>query len=396
MREQEHVLRLRVPDDPIVVRDEILGDITFTSEHFDDFVIRKKDGYPTYHFAVVVDDELMGVTHVIRGQEHLNNTARHVALQQALGFATPSYAHIPLISNPDGSKMSKRDKDKAARQACRDQGVETSPVPSISSAQFETWLGDKKSQLDPDQVIALAGALGVHLPEIDVSDFRESGYLPEVVCNYVALLGWNPGDDIERFDNAFLAERFSFDRCGKSASRFDREKLRAFNGDTIAQMESGEFRERWREWMERYDPELLGAIGGSLVAAGEAVQPRIKTLRDARDVLSFVLVDDDGFAYDEKAVKKGLEKGEPSGVSVLRDARPFLESLDYSAPDAIEPSIKAWCEERSLGMGKLAQPLRVALTGTQVSPPLGLTLALLGRERVLKRVDRCLAEFPSS
>ncbi|MCB1922092.1 MAG: glutamate--tRNA ligase, partial [Candidatus Competibacteraceae bacterium] len=159
MAREEHVLRLKVPPEPIVVRDEVLGEIRFTSEHFDDFVIRKKDGFPTYHFAVVVDDALMGVTHVLRGQEHLNNTPKHVALQRALGFDTPVYAHMPLIFNEKGAKMSKRERDQAARQAVREAKMTASPVGSIAQGEFDAWLRDKTKQLGHDELEALAAHL---------------------------------------------------------------------------------------------------------------------------------------------------------------------------------------------------------------------------------------------
>src|SRR5690606_33749296 len=223
-------VRLRTPDEPLVVRDEMLGEIAFTSEHWDDFVIRKRDGFPTYHFAVVVDDELMGVTDVVRGQWHLNNTAKHVLLQRALGFRTPAYAHIPLVFNIDGTKMSKRDKDKAARAAARerytsDADLPASPAEGVGLEEFRAWMGDKTRQLGRDALASFARKLEIALPEIDVEDFRAAGYLPGVLCNYISLLGWNPGlknedgTDLERWDNAFLAEHFTLDRVGKTNAR---------------------------------------------------------------------------------------------------------------------------------------------------------------------------------
>ncbi len=149
----EHVVRFRMPDEAIVVHDEVLGHVKLEADQLDDFVLRKRDGFPTYHLACVVDDEAMGVTHVLRGQEHLINTPRHVALQRALGYRTPIYAHLPLIFNPDGSKMSKRDKDKAAKAALKDAGLDEAGLGSLvssvgcSQAEIEAWLGDKKAQL---------------------------------------------------------------------------------------------------------------------------------------------------------------------------------------------------------------------------------------------------------
>jgi glutamyl-tRNA synthetase len=174
MGSEAHVIRFRMPEEPLRVADEVLGAVEFAPEHFDDFVIRKRDGFPTYHLAVVVDDETMGVTHVLRGQEHLNNTPRHVALQRALGFRAPTYAHMSLTFNPDGSKISKRDKDKAARAAVRaalqrDPAGERGRLTAlVTPERLDAWLADKKRQLEPAELVALADALGVELPGIDV------------------------------------------------------------------------------------------------------------------------------------------------------------------------------------------------------------------------------------
>ena len=156
----------------------MLGEVRIASGEVDDFVIRKADGFPTYHFAVVVDDASMGVTHVVRGQEHLANTPRHTLLQQALDFDRPVYAHLPLIQNPDGSKMSKRDKDKALRKEIKDRGLTSSK--SVDSESWAAWLADKTRQLPHECAERLAEELGIDLPEVSVDDFRRAGYLPEV------------------------------------------------------------------------------------------------------------------------------------------------------------------------------------------------------------------------
>ena len=237
------MVRFKTPDHAVEVEDVVLGTIRIEPEQLDDFVIRKRDGYPTYHFAVVVDDELMGVTHILRGQEHLINTPRHVMLQQALGYSTPTYAHMPLIFNDKGAKMSKRERDGAARDSCKQRGVNETPVPErLDQAAFDAWKKDKKQQLEGDVLEALAEAVGLHLPEVSVDDFRRAGYLPEVITNFIALLGWNPGGDIEKFDMDFLAAKFEIGRIGKTNARFDRQKLMAFNGDYIAQMDAADLR----------------------------------------------------------------------------------------------------------------------------------------------------------
>ncbi len=413
------VVRLRMPDTPIHVSDTVLGEIRFDEEHTDDFVLRKADGFPTYHFAVVVDDELMGVTHVLRGQEHLNNTPRHVALQRALThedgtpFRTPVYAHLPLIFNADGSKMSKRDKDKAVRRA-----IAPLRAPSASSGESpvtggedaatllarlgvpahdaDRWLADKTRQLAPDRLLAIAHELKIELPEIDVEDFRRSGYLPEVLCNYLALLGWNPGlknedgSDLERFSMGSLAAHFSLERIGKSNSKFDREKLAAFNQASLSALDPADFERELRTWCDRYDFALPAMLGDRFSIAARAIQPRVKTLGQCREPIAFALVPDDAVEFDEKAVAKVLHKGEPSGLAILAEFRGALAGVAPFEPEAIEATVKSFCEARGLGMGKVAQPVRVAVTGGTVSPGLGETLALVGREGSLSRIERCL------
>jgi glutamyl/glutaminyl-tRNA synthetase len=411
---EPHVLRFKFPETDITVHDQVLGDVTFPYAELDDLVIRKQDGFPTYHFAVVVDDALMGVTHVLRGQEHLNNTPRHIALQQALGFDTPVYAHMPLIFNLDSTKMSKRDKDKAAKKAVRDANLENvaallacgrdrqpNVALELTDDEFKGWLKDKQRQLGREQLTALAGLLDLRLPEIDVEDFREAGYLPHVLCNFLALLGWNPGlknddgTDLERFNNAFLAEHFAFDRVGKSNSKFDREKLLAFNADTIQhEMTDGEFACQWLGWADRFDHALAEWARADLDRwniAAAAARPRTKILSDASAAIAFARTPIDGITYDAKSVKKHLLKGDPNGLEVLPDTRAALDAIADWTPDTIEDAIKSFAESSGHGMGKAAQPLRIALTGTAVSPPLGLSLALVGKAETLARIDRCLA-----
>lgn len=405
------VIRFCAPGEAIVVRDEVLGEVRFEPDQFDDFIIRKRDGFPTYHMAVVVDDELMGVTHVLRGQEHLMNTPRHVALQHALGFKTPVYGHLPLIFNPDGSKMSKRDKDKAARTACRERlkageaGFQPADQAGIDPEAFETWLGDKHQQLPADALQRLAGALEIDLPEIDVADFRASGYMPQVLCNYLALLGWNPGiknddaTDLERFDLAFLAEHFNLDRIGKSSARFDRAKLLAFNADTIQNtMTDEQFAPLWRAWLDEFEPWVLDAFRDAsdgfdearFLLLASAARPRAKTFRDAIEPVRFALIDDDQVQYNPKAVKKVLLKNDGEGLALLERIRSVLEKIEPFEPGPIESAVKAFCEANDVAMGRVAQPLRVALTGRTTSPGLGQTLALVGRQSALARINRCL------
>ncbi len=393
---EPHVVRLKMPDEAITVHDQILGEVTVGPEEFDDFIIRKRDGFPTYHLAVVVDDALMGVTHVLRGQEHLINTPRHIALQQALGFETPSYGHMPLIFNPDGSKMSKRDKDKLAKKAVKEQGIESSPIESVNDEDFAAWLKDKTRQLASDDLIALAKVLGITLPEIDVEDFRRAGYLPEVLNNYLALLGWNPktknddGTDLEHFDMDYLASHFSMAGMGKGQSKFDRVKLLSFNGDAIAALTDEAFAEIWHEWAVQYDPKLAERFDAdAMLTLAPAVKTRCKTLADGRGVVGFALVADDAIQYDGKAVHKALIKGDKKGLELLLGFKAVVEAMDDFSAKAIEQAVKDFAQSQGVGMGKIAQPLRVAVTGAAVSPPLGQTLGILGKKSVLNRIDRC-------
>ncbi len=393
---EAHVIRLRAPLEEIRIIDEVLGEVKFAPGEVDDFVLRKADGFPTYHFGVVVDDEQMGVTHVLRGQEHLMNTPRHAALQRVLGYRIPVYAHMPLIFNDAGQKMSKRERDQTAREAVKKAGLASSPTPMIDAAAFTAWLADNKRQLETAQLEALASALRLTLPEVSVDDFRRAGYLPEVICNFIALLGWNPGlknpdgTDLERFDRPFLAANFDLSRIGKTNSRFDRRKLAAFNQDTLAAMSDAEFGKRWGAWRKDHAPEISARVPAERQKyLDAAVRPRCKTLREAVEVAAFALMDDDAIVYDDAAVKKHLLKGEPNGLSLLGDIVTALESIESFEPEAIDAAIARFAEGHSRSMGQIAQPIRVALTGAAVSPPLGLTMASLGRESVMRRIERC-------
>ncbi|MCH8969116.1 MAG: glutamate--tRNA ligase, partial [Planctomycetes bacterium] len=220
------VVRFKMPDHDITVIDTILGEVTLSKDDLEDFVIRKADGFPTYHFACVVDDELMKISHVLRGSEHLNNTPKHIAMQQALGFATPVYAHMPIIMNMSGSKMSKRDKEKAV-------------------------------------------AKGEPPPEIDVHDFRAAGFLPEALLNFIALLGWSPGDDREHFTLDELVEAFTLERIGKTSAKFDRDKLLSFNTDWAAKLPSDRLLEAFRDYLQL-------RIADCGLTSASSVEPRIE------------------------------------------------------------------------------------------------------------------------
>ncbi len=359
------VVRFRMPERDITVADDILGHVTIAADQHEDFVLQKSDGFPTYHFACVVDDALMGITHVLRGQEHLMNTPKHVALQRALGFPTPRYAHLPVIANMDGSKMSKRDKEKAL-------------------------------------------AKGQRPPEIEVHDFRAAGYLPEALINFIALLGWSAGDDREVYTLEELVQAFAIERVGKTNARFDREKLAAFNTAWVARVSPARLLAAFKDYLgvqtesAEAGEGAMGApwAGRATVALSESDErlaavlqacAGFRTFEDVMKKAGFLWVADDQIAYDPKAVHKVLTKKEGEGLRTLERLVPALaEQADWSAA-GLEALVGRVCQERGVTMGDVAQPLRVAVSGGTISPAIVETLLLLGRESVVARVRRCLS-----
>jgi len=392
-----HVVRFKVPDgEALTVTDCVVGDVTVQRTEVDDFVIFKGDGYPTYHFAVVVDDALMKVTHVLRGQEHLNNTFKHTLLQEALGFDRPTYAHISLIFNPDGSKMSKRDKDKTLRKYVRENSIDSPPAESIPQDAWDTWQASKDNQLETDEATLLALALGIELPEINVDDFKQAGYMPEVLLNYLCLLGWSPGNDIEHFNAEFLVEKFSLDRIVKSPAKFDRVKLLAFNLDALQVLSSEEFEQRLLAWCQEYAPAFAALDKFSLFAS--ANHERSKTFRDATVTSSFLIEEDQSISWpDSKPVKKALLKGEVSGLSRMPVIIEALGQLETWDAESIDGCLHALADKLADGsLGKVAQPVRIAVAGSPVSPPIGDTLVLLGKDSTICRLKRCHEHFASA
>ncbi len=394
-----HVVRFRLPDlEAITFTDVVRGSVEVEAAKVDDFVILKSDGYPTYHFAVVVDDEQMGVTHVIRGQEHLDNTAKHVLLQAALGFRRPTYAHLSLIFNPDGSKMSKRDKDRAVRAAVREKEISQATA-GISPERWQWWQSSKNHQLEPAEAQMLATTLGITLPEIDVEDFRRAGYLPEVLVNYLALLGWSPGGDVEKFNATYLAEHFDLDRIIKSPAKFDRGKLLAFNLDALQAMRADDFRDRLLAHGERYHAGFLQNLGADKFAMFAAANlARSKTLDDAYRSCGFLVAEAGEIVYEQtKAVRKALAGGDPNGYAHLEALRPILEIQNDWSIAALEAVVTRYADEHADGkLGTIAQPLRIAVSGGTVSPAIFDTLAILGRDQVVQRIQRCLGARPVS
>ncbi len=335
-----------MPDETLVVDDQVLGDVRIEPDQLDDFIILKSDGFPTYHFACVVDDAIMRITHVLRGQEHLMNTPKHIALQRALGFQTPVYAHMPMIFNMEGGKMSKRDKEIALRK-------------------------------------------GLRPPEIEVHDFRLAGFLPEAIVNFIALLGWSPGDDQDRFSLEELVSVFRLERVGKTNARFDREKLLSFNTDWATRVTP-------KRLLEAFE-DFLSVRESPLSQADRSTRERIlkeckgfRTFQDVENKTRFLFMADEAIEYDPKAVKKNLARKDGAGYAMLEHLLPKLEAVHPWMVQNLEALFEAVCTDRGTNLGGVAQPVRVAITGTPVSPAIYASLEMLGKERTLARIKRCL------
>lgn len=393
---RQPVLRCVGSSEDIHFEDEILGPIRVPAEDMDDFVIRKADGYPTYHFAVVVDDHHMGVSHVLRAQEHLKNTARHIQLYKQLGWEPPSHGHMPLIFSMTGGKMSKRDKAKFARAAVRESGVEREELASkigISADELQRFM--KKKTDDMGIVLGLADALDLTLPEIDVMDFRQSGYLPEALVNFLALLGWNPGDDREILSWTELVESFTLDRMGKTAAKFDREKLEWMNGMYIRAATVERVVEAMKDYASLNPARWGDEPEERLFELAALFKDRATTIRGLNDLVAW--------AYDApetygpaKSVKKFLLRNEGQGLLVLASLEELLRSVSEWSSAELERVLTTYCEAECEGkLGSIAQPLRIAITGTPVSPPIFESLAILTQEDVVGRIAACLAHFRS-
>ena len=323
-----HVIRFRSPDaGQTVVRDMVLGDVVFDNRELDDLILMRSDGSPTYNLAVVVDDAAMGITHVIRGADHLNNTPRQMQLYEALGLPMPSFAHIPLIHGPDGAKMSKRH-----------------------------------------------GAVAV-------TEYREAGYLPDAMVNYLARLGWSHGDQ-EVFSRQELIELFDVRDVGKTAARFDQDKLDWLNAHYLRAASPEALADDVRARLA-----ALGVTdtenGPDLVRAIALLQERSRNLAELASGARFFYAAPAG--YDDKAVRKHLKA---SAWPLVEDFAREAAALEDWTAEAIHALIAGLCERHGVKMGRLAQPIRILVSGGPVSPPIDATLALLGREETLRRIRR--------
>jgi glutamyl-tRNA synthetase len=322
-------IRLRVPDDgETVVDDLIRGPVRFPNRSYDDFVIARGDGSVLYNFAVAVDDAEMGITDVVRGDDHLSNTPKQLLVLDALGHQPPRYAHLPLLHGPDGRKLSKRH-----------------------------------------------GAASVQ-------ELRAAGYLPAAVRNYLALLGWGADDDATLISTEELVERFRVEDVGRAAAIFDEKKLRWINGRYMREMP-----------LDEYTQAVAGHLGREpderLRAACEIVQEKAQTLAEVWPLIGFLFGPP---VEDEKAWRKTMIEGT---VDLLRTARAALAEADGFDSDFVEAALAPLPESLGVKPGRVYQPIRVAISGGTVSPGIFESLAVLGREESLLRIDAAIVRLGS-
>jgi glutamyl-tRNA synthetase len=322
--DEDAAVRLRVPESgDTVVADEIRGEVRFPNEAQDDFVIARGDGSVLYNFAVAVDDGDMGITHVIRGDDHLSNTPKQLLVMESLGVAPPRYAHLPLLHGPDGKKLSKRH-----------------------------------------------GAASVQ-------ELRDAGYLPAAVRNYIALLGWGTQDDTTIMSTEELIERFDVSAVGRSSAIFDEQKLRWLNGRFMRELDLGDYTAAVARHLGREADERLRA-------ACAIAQEKAQTLNEVWPLIGFLF---DEPETDEKAWGKVMKDG---ALPLLTEALDALRGTDTFEPPELEASLGRVLAEHDVKPGTLYQPIRVAITGTSVSPGIFESLAALGKERSVERIERAV------
>jgi glutamyl-tRNA synthetase len=315
-------VRLRVPDGgTTVVTDVVRGEIAFDHAAIDDFVIARSDGSPLYNLAVAVDDRDMGITHVVRGEDHLSNTPRQLMILKALGAEPPVYAHLPLLHGPDGKKLSKRH-----------------------------------------------GAASVQ-------ELREAGYLPEAVRNYTALLGWGYDESTTFFTTEELVEHFSLERVSKSPAVFDEQKLRWMNGRYLRELSVDDLQARLEKRHGRQIPR----------EAVEIAQEKMQTLADFWPLAGFLVEPQE---TDEKAWSKVMGDGAADRLARARDVIAAAEPFDA---ETLEARLKPLVEELGVKAREVYQPIRVAIAGSTISPGIFESVAVLGRDESLARIDRALS-----
>ncbi len=327
----EPVIRLKIePSKEIIVKDHVQGDVKFNSDNFDDFIILRSNGTPTYMLAVVVDDHDMGITHIIRGDDHLTNAARQIMIYNALGWDVPEMAHIPLIHGADGAKLSKRH-----------------------------------------------GALGVDA-------YRKMGYLPKAIRNYLARLGWSHGND-EIFSTEQMINWFELDDLNKGASRFDFVKLANLNAHYIKQSDEKELFEIMislcKELDKAFDEKGLAANKQTILSALKELKPRAKTILDLIELARFIYAIRP-LQLDEKANNILTDENKIMIGKIITK----LNDLTNWSLEEIKNQIKEFADENDQKLGKVAQPLRSALTGTTASPSIFDVMVLIGKDESLNRL----------
>jgi glutamyl-tRNA synthetase len=395
------VVRFAMPVKEYRFNDVVLGkEIVLGPEQVQDFVIRKTDGMPTFHFAVVIDDAEMGITHVLRGQEHLLNTVNHIALQEALGYPRPVYAHLPVILNTDGSKMSKRERDKKVRhhvhlwlKNSKKTLADLAEAGGMAAERLQSWLDDDSRQLEETEHAKIMPIIGLSegdLPEILVHQFRANGYLPEVLLNFLALLGWSPGGDVERMSIGEMIQLFSLERVGQANAKFNREKLLAFNTESLAAEGSTQLLPALRDFLAINPDSPLNHASAAQLEKVLEMNAGMHTLRDAEQKSRFLFLPDEAIQYSPADVEKILMKNGGQGLAALGGISQILADVTDWDTASLELAIKSYCEKAAVPLGKVAQPIRVAISGSAISPPIFQCVALLGRESTLHRIDRCL------
>jgi glutamyl-tRNA synthetase len=329
-------IRLKVPPETIRFDDLIRGQVEFDNALLGDFLIVRANGVPLYHFVVVVDDEAMEITHVIRGEDHLSNTPKHIALIRALGYREPTFGHIPLILNADRSKMSKR---------------------KIQTA---------------------------------MTAYREEGYLPEAMVNFMAFLGWSPGTEEEVFTLDELTERFEIGHVHKGGAVFDRDRLDHLNGVYIRTMTDEQLALRLRPWV----PDEIG--DDDLLRMVPLIKERLTKLGDVAGLIGFVWEPDQVVAswYGPELLhpRKGGPAEARAALDGARDVLTAIDDADFSA-ELLEQRCRSAADEMGVKAGEFFTPIRVAVTGRTVSPPLFDSLELLGRDRSLTRIELARAKL---
>ena len=351
-RGDHFTIRLAVPEDEMVaVEDDVRGMVHFNTSELDDKVILKSDGMPTYHLANIVDDHLMKITHVIRGEEWLPSTAHHVLLYRFLGWEEemPNFAHLPLIMKPNGKgKLSKRDGVKL--------GIPVFPLSWKGKTEEESFIG-----------------------------FREFGFLPAAVTNFLAFLGWNPGTEQEMFSMAELTAAFSVDKIGKSGARFDFDKAQWFNQQYIIQSDNKDLLDRVKPLIvekghDKDDAFLLEFI--------DLMKERVHTLHEFWNNGYYFFQDFTGF--DEKMVRKKWKADKRGAFDELREC---VAGIDDFSADNVQGEVKGFINDQGYKFGDILPILRLGLTGTMKGPDIFRTMSLLGKPETERRLDRSYQMF---